>query len=338
MENTIPQNVISVVPDENVQIPFSPIQNHPNPFKIIIISTLMILMVLGVVGGIYIYGKNSDRKDIVNQKNKTNQPVTFQNATPSLLITPVFDQKNSIEMKGSSMSPNYLNGAYYTIDKNYYRTNLPQRGDVALVLLPSANGPIEVIKRIIGLPGETIQIKDGTVIINANVLSESYIPQGITTKLFDAGSIKERQTLNIPSNQYFVLGDNRDHSSDSRDKGLISKEGILGKIGTCVLNCSPPTSKNDENYIKGEVLVSFKENTTYRQAKDLFASVGITDYENAYWKATNKSVDDNTILQTIDLFKLKVGPGTEDEIVNKLAQNPIVRSASKNYVGHITSN
>lgn len=335
MDNSVQQSQqpYTVIPS------MQPVQMTPHEnfftLKRTVLFTIFILILLLIGSATYLLGTNKGKE----KENIPIQPSIEPEISPTLILTPTIDQKNSIEMKGASMQPNYNNGSYYSIDKDYFKSNIPQRGDVVLLIREAANGPIEVIKRMIGLPGETIQIKEGKVYINGNILSESYLPSGITTKLFGGGFIQEEQTISISPDQYFVLGDNRDHSSDSREWGFIAKENIVGKILSCVLNCSPtPTGKTaDGEYVKGEVIVTFKENTVYKQAKKLFSSLGIAEYENAYWKSTNKVVTDDTILQTIDLFKIKVTPGTEDEIVTKLLKESIVRAASKNYIGHITN-
>lgn len=140
------------------------------------------------------------------------------------------NQNSTVSMFGSSMNPNFINNTSYSVDRNYYRTNDPKRGDVVLLIEQATNGPIEVIKRIIGLQGEKIQIKDGQVYINGNILPEPYIMKEKSTNLYSENIIKEGQAIDIPPNQYFVMGDNREHSSDSRDWGLLKKENIIGKL------------------------------------------------------------------------------------------------------------
>jgi signal peptidase I len=109
-------------------------------------------------------------------------------------------------VEGSSMEPNLHNGQRLLINKIAYKN--PQRGDVIVFPPPHiANSDKDFIKRIIGLPGEVIEIKDGVIYINDSPLDEPYIVD-------DAG-INMALTV-IPDGEYFVLGDNRGNSSDSR--------------------------------------------------------------------------------------------------------------------------
>lgn len=137
------------------------------------------------------------------------------------LIQPFF-------VSGSSMVPQFHNGEYLIIDEFSYRNNAPQRGDVVVFHYPKDKSQF-YIKRIIGLPGETVQIKNEQVIIyNENnpwglILDEAgYLNKGEVTK----GSID----LLLEANQYFVLGDNRQASSDSRYWGAVDKKFIVGKV------------------------------------------------------------------------------------------------------------
>ncbi|MEE8582372.1 MAG: signal peptidase I [Dehalococcoidales bacterium] len=122
-------------------------------------------------------------------------------------------------VEGSSMEPNLHNGQRLLINKIAYSN--PQRGDIIIFPPPHiANSEKDFIKRIIGLPGELIEIKDGVAYINDVPLDEPYIA--------DNASITMSLTL-IPDGQYFVLGDNRGNSSDSRGGWTVPEEDIVGK-------------------------------------------------------------------------------------------------------------
>ena len=130
------------------------------------------------------------------------------------------------KIKGDSMLPNFLDGEYLLTDKITYRLREPKRGDVVVFEAPGAGGD-EFIKRIIGLPGEQISLKDGSILINSQTLSESYLSE--TIKSQGGNFLKEGQEIVVPRESYFVLGDNRSASSDSRTWGFISKKSISGR-------------------------------------------------------------------------------------------------------------
>lgn len=136
------------------------------------------------------------------------------------------------QVSGQSMEPNFQSGDYLLTDKVSYRIGVPKRGDVVVFHAPSrANCPTgtgcDYIKRVLGLPGETVEVKDNEgVFINGKKLIESYIPpENITL----AGQYTRGQIINLTENEYFVVGDNRMHSSDSRAWGPISKSEIVGR-------------------------------------------------------------------------------------------------------------
>jgi signal peptidase I len=110
-------------------------------------------------------------------------------------------------------------------NKLTYRFGEPQRGDVIIFQYSETQ---DFIKRIIGIPGDTILIKDGNVFINGQQLDESdYISSSVYTRGGDF--LSEGETISIGETEYFVLGDNRPHSSDSRTFGPISESKIKGK-------------------------------------------------------------------------------------------------------------
>lgn len=129
-------------------------------------------------------------------------------------------------IKQQSMEPNFFEKDYLIVDQITYRLNQPKRGEVIVFNDPN-NSSQKYIKRIIGLPGETIKIKDGNVyILKADkvfhFLEESaYLPEGTVTR--------GDQQWDLGDGQYFVLGDNRSFSSDSRDWGHVKEEYIIGR-------------------------------------------------------------------------------------------------------------
>ncbi len=129
------------------------------------------------------------------------------------------------EVLGNSMYPTYKNGEYLMANKVTYRFKEPQRGDVIIFKYSNTQ---DFIKRIVGLPGDTVMLKDGQLYINGQILDESaYLDNSMYTNGGDF--LKEGESKEIPEGEYFVCGDNRTHSSDSRTFGSISKEDIKGK-------------------------------------------------------------------------------------------------------------
>jgi signal peptidase I len=131
---------------------------------------------------------------------------------------------------GESMLPNYENNEYLLADKLSYIIHEPKRGDVVVFKYPK-NRNLNFIKRIIGLPGERVEIKNNKVIVfnsdnpNGFTLKEDYIPTDFKTTSPDTAIFDK----NLNENEYFVLGDNRENSSDSRSWGVLPKMDIAGK-------------------------------------------------------------------------------------------------------------
>lgn len=134
-------------------------------------------------------------------------------------------------VEGVSMKPNFVDKEYLIVNKLSYQLHEPKRGDVTIFVAP--NQPqYDYIKRIIGLPGETVKINDGTVFINGQKIKEQYLADGEKTLVGqDSKFTLERQ---LGTSEYFVMGDNRDHSSDSREWGVLPKDNIIGKAWVSV--------------------------------------------------------------------------------------------------------
>ena len=129
-------------------------------------------------------------------------------------------------VRGQSMEPNFEDGNYLIVDELSLRFRDVQRGEVVVFKYPN-NPSQRYIKRIIGLPGETIEIKDGKVEVfnrgGGRILDESeYLSPEIQTP----GDIR----ITLAENEYFVLGDNRYASSDSRHWGPLPREDIIGRV------------------------------------------------------------------------------------------------------------
>ncbi len=130
------------------------------------------------------------------------------------------------KIKGASMMPNFPDSEFLLTDKVSYRFGEPKRGDVIVFKAPIDENE-EFIKRIIGLPGEKVKIQSGHVYINGKLLDESaYLDPSVYTSGADFS--KEGQEYIVPGGKYYVLGDNRPHSSDSRYWGPVTKDKITG--------------------------------------------------------------------------------------------------------------
>jgi signal peptidase I len=130
------------------------------------------------------------------------------------------------KIKGDSMQPNFPNGEYLLTDKVSYRFREPKRGEVIVFEAPPTENE-EFIKRIIGLPGELVFVKEGSVFINGQRLEEAYLGPGAVT--LSGNFLKEGEEILIPQAEYLVMGDNRLHSSDSRSWGFVPKDKITGR-------------------------------------------------------------------------------------------------------------
>lgn len=125
----------------------------------------------------------------------------------------------NFRIEGFSMEPNFHDGQYLFVNKLIYMLHPPQRGDV-IVFVPPNNNSRDYIKRVIGLPGDRIEIRSGKVFLNGEPLVESY---PLNEGSYSTGS------LVVSPDEYFVLGDNRNFSSDSHSWGTVSAKKIIGK-------------------------------------------------------------------------------------------------------------
>lgn len=131
------------------------------------------------------------------------------------------------KIKGLSMTPNFPDGEYLLTDKVTYRFHEPKRGDVIVFETPTSTTGEEFIKRIVGLPGDSVFVQNGRIYINTKVLDEKYLTSDVITS--PGSFLAEGQSVKVTDDQYFVLGDNRSHSSDSRSWGFVGKDKITGR-------------------------------------------------------------------------------------------------------------
>jgi len=126
---------------------------------------------------------------------------------------------DTVIIVGISMEPSFHSGQRVLVSKVSYRMHQPERGDV-IVFRPVNGEDKDLIKRIIAQPGDTVEVKDGAVYINDTRLKEPYIRNPPSYRM------KKQE---IPENKYFVLGDNRNQSSDSHNGWVVPRQNIIGK-------------------------------------------------------------------------------------------------------------
>jgi signal peptidase I len=172
---------------------------------------------------------------------------------------------------GESMAPNYENNEYLLAEKLSYTFGNPERGDVVVFRYPK-NPSVNYIKRIIGLPGETVTITSDNIIKIVNqdhpdgfIVKENYLPADDLTEPLEGNTLT--RTLN--DNEYFVLGDNREHSSDSREWGALPRTNILGRSWLSIARLGNSQNHRPSIYFKVHKKVEYSA----AKIKTYFASL-----------------------------------------------------------------
>jgi signal peptidase I len=124
-----------------------------------------------------------------------------------------------VVVEGPSMRPTLLSGEWIVVNRLTYKVGAPQRGDVVVFLPPTNAQTDDLIKRVIGLPGETVEIREGSVWINGARLEENYV----------SGTTFPDNSWQLGEDDLFVMGDNRPISLDSRSFGPIHRSEVVGK-------------------------------------------------------------------------------------------------------------
>ncbi len=135
------------------------------------------------------------------------------------------------QVNGQSMVPNFQSGEYVLTDKVSYRMGDPKPGDIVVFHAPEAaqcpkGTGCDFIKRVLAVPGDTVQVENDAIIVNGVPREEPYIPAEFQTL---AGAYMRGKTITLGPDEYFVSGDNRPYSSDSRAWGPIRKSDIVGR-------------------------------------------------------------------------------------------------------------
>lgn len=130
-------------------------------------------------------------------------------------------------VRGESMVPNFIDGEVLLVNKISYWTGKPERGDAVAMYFPGESER-RFIKRVVALPGETIKISAGKVYLNGKIFNETYLPAQLET----APDLERK----LSAAEYFVMGDNRGASSDSRSWGTVPESFIIGKVANRLFN------------------------------------------------------------------------------------------------------
>lgn len=150
-----------------------------------------------------------------------------------------------VRVDGFSMNPTLQNGEYVLVSRLSYKFETPQRGDIIVFGIPTDQDQ-DLIKRVVGLPGETVSVRQNRVLINGIPLEEPYIAQA---PLYSG-------EWTVPEGELFVLGDNRNDSKDSHQWGMLPTENIIGKA--LVIYWPPPEWKlinhTEEVFAQGQVM------------------------------------------------------------------------------------
>ncbi len=130
------------------------------------------------------------------------------------------------QVKGESMFPNFKDSEYLITNIISMKIGDPKLGDVVVFKAPTEPDK-DFIKRVIGVPGDKVMVKNGDVYLNDKLLDESkYLKPSVKT--YSGSFLQEGQEVTVPQGYFFVLGDNRSYSSDSREWGFVPKGNIVG--------------------------------------------------------------------------------------------------------------
>lgn len=152
--------------------------------------------------------------------------ITFAFAGAIFVIVYIFLFR-PFQVNGQSMYPTYHHGEYVLTNRIALKFGPPERGDVVVFHSPQSKVK-DFIKRVIAVPGNKIKLSDGHVFVNGKKLQEQkYLPQNLET--FGGSFLHESEEITVPKNMYFVMGDNRRASSDSREWGFVKVDEVVGK-------------------------------------------------------------------------------------------------------------
>lgn len=130
-------------------------------------------------------------------------------------------------VSGNSMVPTFHNNDYILTDKISYRLHTPNRGDVIVFKNPRDESQ-DFIKRVIGIPGDTVSVSNSQIFVNGQIVNEYYLPPNTFTR--NGAFLTDGATITVQPNTLIVFGDNREHSSDSREWGYMPYKDMIGRV------------------------------------------------------------------------------------------------------------
>lgn len=155
------------------------------------------------------------------------------------LLPVVRARSQRFQIPSEAMVPTLLPGDHVMVHRAAYQEAIPQQGDIIVYRYPDEDGQ-RFLHRVIGVPGDVIEIRDQVVSVNQEVLAEPYMQH--TDRSGTAGNVRDHLgPITVPPESYFVLGDNREESLDSRFLGPISKEHIVGRVLFVYWSVDPST-------------------------------------------------------------------------------------------------
>ena len=161
-------------------------------------------------------------KNTVSWKNTANEYLDSFITSGLIAILLVSYIISPFYVPSSSMEPTFVPVDYIIVNKFIYRFNEPKRGDIIVFSPPHRKKSPDYVKRLVGMPGETLEVKEGKVLINGKELQEPYLIEEHRPE-YDYGPVK------IPDGNFFMMGDNRNNSEDSHVWGFLPRKNIVGK-------------------------------------------------------------------------------------------------------------
>lgn len=188
-----------------------------------------VLTILGIIGLILWFSKTVLTPKSADQTTSLKNWFQITKSVDILLVVGLIFRSFVLQpflVEGNSMEPNFHNQEFLLVDRITYLFRQPKRGEVIVFRYPK-NPSEDYIKRIIGMPGDNVKIENGEILINNQLLEENYLQNTIFTNV--ETRINNNLDVNVGQKEYFVLGDNRNASSDSRVWGMVPRKNIIGR-------------------------------------------------------------------------------------------------------------